>query len=324
MHRCVPRALVLAFALAVPACGSPAHPAASADATAGDSATSDAPVDTAGDATATQDVADSGPADATATDAADSGPAVDATATDASPPDAGPADSGAGDAASVACLGPGDCAPGLVCQVAACGAPGKCQAPPGLCAPEPAWECGCDGQDYANSCDRLSKGVGLDHAGKCKTPGKVCDPAMQDACGAGEYCARKEGCDSKEPGVCTAIPATCSGSIGSPVCSCDGQEFTNACHAAAAGKNVAHEGTCEAPGKLCGGIAGFQCGIGMICDRQECYPDAAGFCAWVASTCPPAQPGQEECGCNGKTYASACERQLAGVGRKNAGVCAVP
>jgi hypothetical protein len=323
MHRAVAFALTLAC---LAACSSPAASSAHADASTDgvatqDSSGSDALADVGGDVTSTQDAgSDAGdvtaPQDATPTDTAgDAEATVDASLDgDSGPLDTGPA----------ACTGGKDCTGGLVCVVSACGQPGKCQPAPVPCASEPAWECGCDGKDYQNACERIAQGIGLFSTGKCKPAGQPCDAKVQGSCAAGQYCVLKEGCDAKALGACAAIPAQCTGNPDGKVCACDGQEFASACEAAQAGVNVAHAGSCEASGKMCGGIAGFQCAKGMICDRMECYPDAAGQCAWLAASCPVAPAGQEECGCNGKTYGSVCERQLAGVGRKNAGVCTTP
>lgn len=159
-------------------------------------------------------------------------------------------------------------------------------------------------------------------ADSSSTVGKPCQIVKAGECGPGEYCQlAQDGCNYKNLGVCSPKPGTCTGES-NPVCGCDGKPYPNPCLAAAAGFNVANSGECPATGKMCGGIAGFVCPAGMVCDRKECYPDAAGQCAWQPASCPPVEPGQEECGCNGKTYLSACHRLLDDMGLKAPGVCA--
>ncbi len=64
------------------------------------------------------------------------------------------------------------CPKGDVCDLL----PGSCNAPhgPGSCVPSPGvcpdtWDpvCGCDGETYANDCERLRAGVAKDHHGAC-------------------------------------------------------------------------------------------------------------------------------------------------------------
>jgi hypothetical protein len=71
-------------------------------------------------------------------------------------------------------------------------------------------------------------------------------PACRDnsECGAGFYCAKKEG-DCDGVGRCSPKPEVCI-TLLDPVCGCDGRTYGNACDAAAAGVSVAHRGPCEA------------------------------------------------------------------------------
>jgi hypothetical protein len=64
---------------------------------------------------------------------------------------------------------------------------------------------------------------------------------------AADYCMMETGqCSMPDAsGVCTQKPEVCTEDM-APVCGCDGQTYSNACKAAAAGVSVAAEGECVA------------------------------------------------------------------------------
>ncbi len=76
------------------------------------------------------------------------------------------------------------------------------------------------------------------------------------------------------------------------------------------------------PGDRCGGTTGVQCDAGLFCNlsaQAACSPQAAGVCAVRPRVCPPVYT--PVCGCDGKTYGSACSLELAGASPAHVGPC---
>ena len=194
----------------------------------------------------------------------------------------------------------------------------------------------------------LDSGLGASDAGKPERPdageGKLCGTRGAGQCSGKQFCsfAASAQCGAADQGgTCKARPDVCEQSCTADgYCGCDGRNYCNECLAARAGTSVAHEGACEttpptSTGKTCGGIANLQCERGLFCDYeasaggQGCggpIADAAGKCQPIPASCPsnprnPRAPAAPICGCDGKTYPSACEAHLKGESVKAQGAC---
>jgi len=115
---------------------------------------------------------------------------------------------------------------------------GTCKELPAFCPRHLDPVCGCDGVTYPNDCERLRAGAQIDHEGPC---GEGC--ANNDDCTTREYCHFPEGSCGDFPGSCRGRPDACL-EVYEPVCGCDGQTYSNDCHAAAAGVSIGHQGEC--------------------------------------------------------------------------------
>jgi len=146
--------------------------------------------------------------------------------------------------------------------------------------------------------------------------GRLCGPFP------GGECAPDEACDTRSclpgaTGTCVVRPAGCPG-VREAVCACDGTTYGNDCERLRAGAALAHDGECGS-GSLCGGIAGFGCPPGEVCDIHGCWPDASGTCVPAPGLCDTRF--DPVCGCDGTTYSNDCTRLAAGVALDHPGAC---
>ncbi len=133
-----------------------------------------------------------------------------------------------------------------------------CEAPPdscwldgvtGICTPirdDCGWlwdpECGCNGETYANVCERMAAGVWLDHRGECGAP---CGLDGYPPCAYSEFCEwPTSSCGEWGDGECVESPITPCPDLWMPECGCDGVTYDNHCTRQQARVSLAHAREC--------------------------------------------------------------------------------
>ena len=212
--------------------------------------------------------------------------------------------------------------PGL-CDLVPAPIPGHCVPKPEACPEIFAPVCGCDGVTYGNDCERRAAGVDKQHDGECEPK---CGGIIGAPCEDGGLCELPPGqCSTADlQGHCVERPEACI-QIFDPVCGCDGRTYGNDCERRAAGAQLAHYGPCP---RDCGPDRP-SCDEGEVCLPPPGSCDAAeggGSCFPISDTCPLAVdapfPILAVCGCDDRTYDSACEAIRAGVQVAYSGPCA--
>lgn len=192
---------------------------------------------------------------------------------------------------------------------------GVCIEVPEVCTDEFDPVCGCDGETYANDCDRRAERVGFRHPGPCVN---FCGGDSGNECPEGTVCIGLEGhCDAvANEGICIPVPDDC-GDWEEPVCGCDGETYGNECALMANGMRLDHWGPCI---EGCGGD-GPDCDEGSFCEAPpgHCDAGAAGHCQPAPDFCP--EYYEPVCGCDGETYGNDCYRRSAEVALDHWGPC---
>jgi hypothetical protein len=244
------------------------------------------------------------------------------------------------------CRGDEDCAKEEFCEFEACLDDtlaalriGECVSVPNGCPEIFDPVCGCDGVTYDNDCFRQEARVSKAHDGRCDEPPPRCGGIGGFECPSpGQVCIFEPGtCHIVDNmGECVERPDACI-EIWDPVCGCDGQTYSNECHAVMAGVSIDHEGECRAGPALCGGIAGFECpSEGEVCifERGTCHvADNMGECVERPDSCWTCPENSSDvcyeilapvCGCDGNTYDNSCRALMEGVSIDHFGSCQPP
>jgi Kazal-type serine protease inhibitor domain len=156
---------------------------------------------------------------------------------------------------------------------------------------------------------------------RCGDPRYQCDGTPKRPCPRRTVCQTVDPlCNANgSPGVCQtprALRRQFDCRTGPPACDCNGRTHASSCALWKARAVLAHPRACV---NGCAGPGGATCGADGFCTAPSCGDGGAwGFCSPRPTQCTPGPP---VCGCDGKTYPSACQANAFGVGVRAAAPC---
>ncbi|MBI5607301.1 MAG: hypothetical protein HY902_00305, partial [Deltaproteobacteria bacterium] len=222
---------------------------------------------------------------------------------------------------STACDDGNACTVGDTCKASVCAAGGSALS----CDDKNG--CTTDSCDPKAGCVFAANTLACSDGDACTTPdvcsGSACKPGPAANCDDGQACTY-DFCDPAKGCLHTDIGAAPDGgsnpdSANAPDCG-SVLDSNGAADAAADASDAAADASSTADlayqslGQPCQ-TAG-DCGAGMVCKHAGCNGPA--MCVFAPVACPA---GEAVCGCDGKTYANACEALAASVGVASYGVC---
>lgn len=156
--------------------------------------------------------------------------------------------------------------------------------------------------------------------------GGQCGARLGQGCAQGLYCKHEmaQACGAKGVlGICSPRPNDCPDEVDAEVCGCDGKTRYSSCASASDGVSVAHEGRCrnDWPGAAkagwrCGGVKSVRCEDGLYCSFPPSDGCGAGRSEGTCMPMPKLETCKDEgapvCGCDGKSYPSACHAHAGG------------
>jgi hypothetical protein len=166
---------------------------------------------------------------------------------------------------------------------------------------------GCSCPAYVNDSSGLAAIQAAWQAAGCQVPGPACFAACPVALNT--TCVSVDG---GTLGTCSYVPGT-GGVSGTGGAGTGGQAGASGRAGAGGHGGAGGVGGAGGTGALCGGIAGRTCGVGLFCQfgNGQCGAgDQSGQCTLAGGAlCIE----QVVCGCDGKTYSSACAAHQNGV-----------